>query len=94
MTEQNIEKLIMDYLRKLKNYNNKVKKRINVPKYNETDIQEGRNLLLEISRSEIFEEENGRTPEFDSSLKEKIEELRNELTKTSNLVRLLKGDIT
>ena len=94
MTRQNIEKMINDSIEKLRNYNDKAKARINNLKYREKDIQEGLQLLFEIQRGEIFEDETGRTLEYEHSMEDELEKLRNELMKTSNLVSLLKGDIS
>lgn len=50
--------------------------------------------MLEIQRGIIFEDETGRTPEYEQFAENELEKLRNELKKTENLVKLLKGDIS
>ncbi len=87
--------MITKSIEKLREYDTKVKSRIDDCQYRERDIQEGRKLLFEIQRGELFEYKNGRVSEYKSLVgKEAFEELRNELRKTSNLVKLLKGDIS
>lgn len=94
MIEQETEKIVCNSIEKLREYNDKAKARIDVLKYREEDIQEGRRLLLEIQRGKIFEDETGRTPEYEQFMEHELERLRNELKKTENLVKLLKGDIS
>ena len=95
MTQREVIELISDSIIRLREYNTKVKLRINDLSYRENDIQQGRQLLSRIQRGELFEDENGRNTEYELLVgDEEFKELRNELSKTANLVRLLKGDIS
>lgn len=95
MTQREVIEMISNSITKLREYNAKVKLRINDLSYREDDIQQGRQLLFEIQRGELFEDENGRNTEYELLVgEEEFKELRNELMKTENLVSLLKGDIS
>lgn len=95
MTQREVMEMITDSIEKLSEYNTKAKSRIDNLMYREVDIQEGRQLLFDIQRGELFEDQNGRDPVYELLVgEEKFKELRSELRKTSNLVCLLKGDIS
>ena len=95
MTEREVMELINESIEKLKTYETKAKSRMNNLLYRESDIQEGRSLLLEINGGRLFEDENGRDPEYESLVgKDAFKELIEEISRAANLVGLLKGDIS
>lgn len=95
MIKREVIELINESIEDLKNYEAKAKSRINDLLYRESDIQEGRKLLFDINRGRLFEDENGKDPEYESLVgKDTFNDLRKEISKTANLVRLLKGDIS
>lgn len=95
MTQQEVISEISNNIAGLKEYNSKAKSRMGNLMFREQDIQKGSQLLSNIQRGPLFEDEDGRDPEYESSMGEDVfKELRNELSKTSCLVHLLKGDIS
>lgn len=94
MTQQEVIELINHSITRLREYNNNAKSQIDNIINHEKYIQRGSRLLVDIQRGKLFEDESGREPEYMSLVgDEKIKELQNELTKTSNFVSLFKGDI-
>lgn len=86
--------IINDSISKLKTYNSQETVMLNDNKNNEIYIQRGRDLLLEINRGPIFEDDNGRAVEFDSfEDKALVDILINEMSITSTIIKKLKGDI-
>lgn len=94
MDQREVSEMVSDSIAKLIDYNAKAKSRMDNLLYRENDIQTGRQLLLEINRGPLFEDADGRDPEYESLVGEEFEELRREIMKTANLVRFLKGDIS
>lgn len=95
MTKREVMELINESIEELKTYEAKAKSRINDLLHRESDIQEGRKLLFKINRGRLFEDENGRDPEYESLVgNDAFKELIEEISRTANLVSLLKGDIS
>ena len=94
MTAQEVREMIDESIKKLEAYETKVLSRINNLLYCKSDIQEGRRLLFDILRGRLFEDENGKDPEYESLVGEDaFNRLRKEIKRTANLVSLLIGDI-
>lgn len=94
MTERQVMEMINESIEKLKTYEAKAKSRVNNLQHRESDIQMGDTLLTNIQRGRLFEDEDGRDLEYELLVGEDaFKELRKELCRVSNLVRLLKGDI-
>ncbi len=95
MTEREVKQLINESIDELRNYQKKALSRISNRALCENDIQEGRKLLEDILKGALFEDNTGREPQYESLVGEEVfEELRKELSRTSNVVKLLKGDIS
>lgn len=93
MMQQEIIVMVKDSITKLREFNIIAKSRLHDFSYRNIDIQEGRRLL-EILRGDLFEDESGKSTNYELVYKEEFKELRTELAKTGNLVRLLKEDIS
>jgi len=95
MTTQEVMEMISNNIAELREYNTKAESRMDNLRIRKNDIQIGCDLLIKIQRGQLFQDENGRDTEIEALMGEDVfKELRIELSKTSNLVRLLKGDIS
>jgi hypothetical protein len=95
MNEREILELIEESIDKLKLYNSKKDAYISDLKHREDNIQTGRRIKASICRGPLFEDEDGRDPDYGSIIgDEPFDALNKELKLTSLIIQLLKGDIS